>query len=60
VYRAADITLAVGVAALATSYLVYAITRSTKEKPRSRADEALLFDVTPTQAGAVAAVSGHF
>jgi hypothetical protein len=59
-YRAADISLGVGVAGLAGSYLVYALTRPTPQKPRSSADEALRLDLQPTKSGAVAAVSGRF
>jgi hypothetical protein len=58
-YRAADISAGIGVAALAGSYLVYALTRPTgAQKPRS--DAALLFDLQPAKAGAVAAISGKF
>jgi len=60
-YRAADISVGIGVAALAGSYLVYALTRPTDaKKPRPSSETALRLDLQPAKAGAVAAVSGRF
>src|SRR6185369_10292250 len=52
-YLLGDISLGVGVAALAASYWVYAATRHSggEEGP---AEQAHLFDVQPTKSGAIA------
>jgi hypothetical protein len=59
-YAAADVTIGVGVGALAGSDLVYVLTRPTPARPRPSHDEALLFDLQPAPSGAVATVSGRF
>jgi len=56
-YLAGDIVAGVGVASLAASYLVYALTHSKEEKATQ---EAYLFHVAPTSSGAVAGISGSF
>jgi hypothetical protein len=58
-YLLGDISLGVGVAALAASYWVYAATRHSggEEGP---AEQAHLFDVQPTKSGAIATFSGKF
>jgi hypothetical protein len=57
-YLAADISLGVGAAALATSVIWFIASPSSKEKPPSQA--AYRFDVQPTPTGGFAAVSGRF
>jgi hypothetical protein len=57
-YLAADISLGVGIAALAGAYWAFVHARSAdEEQPR---EQALLFDLRPTRAGAVAGVTGTF
>jgi hypothetical protein len=56
-YLAGDVALGVGVASLAASYLVYALSHTKEEKATQ---DALLWNVVPTASGAVAGVSGSF
>ncbi len=57
-YLAADVSLGVGAAALATSVIWFIASPSSKEKPASQA--TYRFDVQPTPTGGFAAVSGRF
>jgi hypothetical protein len=57
-YLAADVSLGVGAAALATSVIWFIASPSSKEKPASQT--TYRFDVQPTPAGGFAAVSGRF
>jgi hypothetical protein len=57
-YLAADISLGVGAAALATSVIWFIASPSSKEKPPSQA--TYRFDVQPTPTGGFASVSGRF
>jgi hypothetical protein len=60
-YLAGDITMGVGVASLAASYLVYALSHSHEEKATHEAHlDAHLLNVVPTTSGALAVVSGSF
>jgi len=56
-YLIGNVALGVGVAALGAAYFVHAHDSATKE---TRAEEAYRLDVVPTNAGAVASVSGSF
>jgi hypothetical protein len=57
-YVAADVSLGVGIAALAASYWAFVSSRSANEDHPT--EQAMVFDVRPTRAGAVAGVSGSF
>ena len=57
-YLAADISLGVGAAALATSVIWFIASPSSKEKPPSQATYTV--DVQPTPTGGFASVSGRF
>jgi hypothetical protein len=57
-YLAADVSLGVGAAALATSVIWFIASPSSKEKPPSQASYRL--DVQPTPTGGFASVSGSF
>jgi hypothetical protein len=61
-YLAADISIGVGVAALAGSYWAYAHFRSTHEGSEQEVAERSTptLVVAPTPSGAVGALSGHF
>jgi hypothetical protein len=56
-YLIGNVALGVGVAALGAAYFLHAHGAATKE---TQAEEAYRFDVAPTNAGAVASVSGSF
>lgn len=57
-YVAADVSLGVGIAALAGAYWAFVHSRSGNDEQSN--EQALLFDVQPTRSGAVAGVSGSF
>jgi hypothetical protein len=57
-YLAADISVGVGAAALATSLIWFIASPSSKEKPPSQA--SYRFDVQPSSSGGYATVSGSF
>jgi hypothetical protein len=57
-YIAADVSLAVGAAALGTSIVLFIVNPGSKEKPPSQA--SYRFDVQPARSGAFATVSGVF
>ena len=60
-YLGADVSLGVGIAALAGSYLVYTLTHNSGNKEEAAGTEtAYRFDLQPTQSGAVASVAGRF
>ncbi len=61
-YLAADISIGVGVAALAGSYWAYAHSRSTREESEQEVAERSTptLVVAPTPSGAVGALAGHF
>jgi hypothetical protein len=59
-YIAADISLGVGVAALAVTTFLIATSRSTESAEKPAAHEALWVGVQPTRSGAFASVSGAF
>jgi hypothetical protein len=57
-YVASDISLGIGVAALATSVVWFLTSQPSKDK--SQAKTSYRLDVQPTRSGGVAAVSGSF
>jgi len=59
-YLIADVSLGVGVAALAGAYWAFAHARGESLKEESATEAAYMFGVQPTAAGAVGTVSGTF
>lgn len=60
VYLAADISIGVGVVALAASTWLFVSSHGTDEKASTRGAHLTLFDVQPTPSGALATLGGTF